>query len=147
MPDSIQQIIKVNEANKTYDSPDYLKAMKVYYEKYVARKVPWSADVDSAFSQEGENVYLYMEGPSEFTITGTIMNYDRTGQLGQFKIPVLYIVGEFDEAGPATVQYYHSITPGSQIAVIKGAGHITMQDNTEQHNQVLESFLDSCDKK
>ena len=147
LPDSIQEIIKVNEANKTYDSPDYARAMKVYYEKYVARKVPWSADVDSAFSQLGTNVYMYMEGPSEFTITGTIMNYDRTGQLGQFKIPVLYIVGEFDEAGPATVQYYHSITPGSQIAVIKGAGHITMQDNTEQHNQVLESFLDSCDKK
>jgi len=147
LPDSIQQLIKVNEANKTYDSPDYARAMKVYYEKYVGRKVPWSADVDSAFAQMGTSVYMYMEGPSEFTITGTLKDYDRTPQLGQFKIPVLYIVGEFDEAAPATVQFYHSITPGSQIAIIKGAGHLTMQDNTKQHNEVLQAFLDSVDRK
>ncbi len=146
LPDSIQQIIKVNEAAKTYDSPDYQRAMQVYYEKYVARKVPWSADVDSAFSQEGTAVYMYMEGPSEFTITGTIKNYDRTPDLGKLKLPVLYMVGEYDEANPETSKYYQSLTPGAQLAVIKNAGHLTMQDNPEQHNQVLAAFLDSCDK-
>jgi len=147
LPDSIQQIIKVNEAAKTYDSPDYQRAMKVYYEKYVARKVPWSADVDSAFSQEGENVYLYMEGPSEFTITGTIKTYDRTPDLGKLKLPVLYIVGDNDEANPETTKYYQSLTPGAKLAIIKNAGHLTMQDNTEQHNQVLAEFLDSMERR
>lgn len=147
LPDSIQQIIKVNEAGKTYDSPDYQRAMKVYYEKYVARKVPWSADVDSAFSQIGTNVYMYMEGPSEFTITGTLKTYDRTPDLGKLKLPVLYIVGDNDEANPETSRYYQSLTPGSRLAVIKNAGHLTMQDNAGQHNQVLAAFLDSCEKK
>ena len=146
LPDSIQQIIKVNEANKTYDSPDYQRAMKVYYEKYVARKTPWSADVDSAFSQEGANVYLYMEGPSEFTITGTIKTYDRTPDLGKLKLPVLYIVGDNDEANPETTKYYQSLTPGAKLAIITNAGHLTMQDNKEQHNQVLTAFLDSIEK-
>jgi proline-specific peptidase len=145
LPDSIQEIIKTNEANKTYDSPDYLRAMKVYYEKYVARKTPWSADIDSAFSQEGQ-VYLYMEGPSEFTITGTIKNYDRTPDLGKLKLPVLYIVGDNDEANPETTKYYQSLTPGAKLAVITNGGHLTMQDNPEQHNQVVAAFLDSCDR-
>ena len=147
LPDSIQQIIKVNEANKTYDSPDYQRAMKVYYEKYVARKVPWSADVDSAFSQIGTNVYMYMEGPSEFTITGTLKTYDRTPDLGKLKLPVLYIVGDNDEANPETTRYYQSLTPGAKLAIIKNAGHLTMQDNQAEHNQVLAAFLDSCDKR
>lgn len=145
LPDSIQEIIKVNEAHKTYDSPDYQRAMKIYYEKYVARKTPWSADIDSAFSQQGQ-VYLYMEGPSEFTITGTIKNYDRTPDLGKLKLPVLYIVGDNDEANPETTKYYQSLTPGAQLAVISNAGHLTMQDNPAQHNQALTAFLDSCDK-
>lgn len=147
LPDSIQEMIKVNEANKTYDSPDYQRAMKVYYEKYVARKLPWSADVDSALSdhQEGTNVYMYMEGPSEFTITGTLKTYDRTPDLGKLKLPVLYIVGDNDEANPETTKYYQSLTPGAKIVVIKNAGHLTMQDNPEQHNQALAAFLDSCD--
>ena len=146
LPDSIQQIIKVNEANKTYDSPDYQRAMKVYYEKYVARKVPWSADIDSAFSQTGTNVYMYMEGPSEFTITGTIKNYDRTPDLCKLKLPVLYIVGEYDEANPETSKYYQSLTPGSKLAIIKNAGHISMQDNTEEHNKAVAQFLDSIER-
>lgn len=145
LPDSIQQLIQVNEANKTYNDPGYLRAMKVYYEKYVARKVPWSADIDSAFSQEG-SVYLYMEGPSEFTITGTIKNYDRTPDLGKLKLPVLYIVGDNDEANPETTRYYQSLTPGAKLVIINNAGHLTMQDNPEQHNQALAAFLDSCDK-
>ncbi len=146
LPDSLQQIIRINEANKTYDSPDYARAMKYYYEKYVARKVPWSADIDSSFTQIGGNVYLYMEGPSEFTITGTIKDYDRTGQLPMIKIPTLFIAGEFDEAPPSTVQYYSSLTPGSKFQVIKGAGHMTMQDNAADHNKVVEEFLESNEK-
>lgn len=149
LPDSIQQIIKVNEENKTYDNADYKRAMKVYYEKYVARKVPWSADVDSALSptKMGFDVYMYMEGPSEFTITGTLKTYDRTPDLGKLKLPVLYIVGDMDEANPETTKYYQSLTPGAKLEIIKNAGHLTMQDNPEQHNLALKSFLDSCDRK
>jgi proline iminopeptidase len=149
LPDSLQEMIRVSETNKTYDSPDYQKALKVYYEKYVARKVPWSADIDSALDPHlmGENVYLYMEGPSEFTITGTIKTYDRTADLAKLKLPVLYIVGDNDEANPETTKYYQSLTPGAKLAVIENAGHLTMQDNPVQHNQVLSAFLDSCDKK
>ena len=149
LPDSFQQMIKVNEEAKTYDNADYQRALKVYYEKYVARKLPWSADVDSALSptQLGYNVYLYMEGPSEFTITGTIKTYDRTPDLGKLKLPVLYIVGDHDEANPETSKYYQSLTPGAKLETIQNAGHLTMQDNPEQHNRVLAAFLDSCDRK
>ena len=43
-----------------------------------------------------------MQGPSEFTISGTLKAYDVT-RSGDFKVPTLYTVGQFDEADPPTI--------------------------------------------
>lgn len=146
LPDSIQSAVRTHGANKTYDSPEYQNAVEVYYQHFVARKLPWSADIDSTFMQLGKS-YEYMWGPSEFTATGSLKNYDRTNRLGEFKIPTLFITGEFDEARPETVQFYQSLVPGAKFEVIKGAAHITMQDKPEENNQAISGFLNSLEKK
>jgi len=147
LPDSVQNAIHVNEENKTYDAPSYQQAVQIFYEHFVARKLPWSADIDSSISQAGMNVYQYMNGPSEFTVTGQLKNYDRTNRLSEIKVPVLFIAGEYDEALPSTVQYYQSLLPGAKFTEIANAGHLTMQDNPEENNKVIKDFLDSLGKK
>jgi proline iminopeptidase len=146
LPDSIQQTIRVNEQNKTYDAPAYKQAVQVYYEHFMARKLPWSPDIDSAFSQIGKS-YEYMWGPSEFTATGELKTYDRTNRLGEIKVPTLFTAGEFDEARPSTVKYYQSLVPGAKFEMIKGSGHLTMQDKPEENNKVIADFLDSIESK
>ena len=144
LPDSIQQAIRTNEKNKTFDSPAYQKAVQVYYQTFVGRKLPWSADTDSSFVQMGKS-YTYMWGPSEFTATGELKNYDRSDRLKEFKVPTLFITGEFDEACPATVRYYQRQVPGAKMEVIKGAGHLTTQDEPAQTNQAVKDFLASLE--
>ncbi len=146
LPDSVQKAIRTNEQNKTYDTPEYQKAVEIYYQHFLARKLPWSKDIDSAFMQMGEKVYMYMGGPSEFTMTGPLKDYDRTNRLNEIKVPTLFITGEFDEAQPSTVKYYQSLVPGAQFAMIDGAGHLTMQDNPEQNIKVITDFLNSLEK-
>jgi proline iminopeptidase len=141
LPDSIQKAIRTNELTKTYDAPAYKQAVKYYYEHFLARKLPWSPDIDSAFSQIGEKVYTYMGGASEFTMTGPLKDYDRTKRLPEIKVPTLFITGEFDEARVPTVKYYQSLVPGAKFAMITNAGHMTMQDNAEQNIQVINDFL------
>ncbi len=145
--DTIQRAIITNEKNKTFTAPEYQKAVQVYYEHFLARKLPWSTDIDSAFSQMGKNVYEYMGGPSEFTMIGPLKDYDRTNRLGEIKVPTLFITGEFDEARPATVKYYTSLVPGAKYAEIKDAGHMTMQDNALQNIKVIRDFLAGIEAK
>lgn len=147
LPDSIQQAIRINEKTKTYDAPEYQQAIQIYYQNFVARKLPWSVDMDSSFSQMGENIYKYMGGPSEFTITGELKNYDRTNRLGEIKVPTLFITGEFDEARPSTVKYYQSLVPGAKFALIENSGHLTTQDNADQNIRVITDFLNSIENK
>lgn len=141
LSDSVQSAIRVNERDKTYDSPAYKLAIQIYYQLFVARKLPWSADVDSSFAQMGANVYNYMGGPSEFTMTGPLKDYDRTNRLKEIKIPTLFITGEFDEARPSTVKYYQSLVPGAKFELIEDAAHMTMQDNPEKNIKVIRNFL------
>lgn len=144
LPDSIQQAVKVNEQSKSYSNPVYQQAVQVYYQNFVARKLPWSSDMDSCFLQTGQS-YQYMWGPSEFTATGSLKTYDRTNRLGEIRVPTLFIAGEFDEARPSTVKYYQSLVPGAKFELIEGAGHLTMQDKPEQSNKVIFDFLDSIE--
>ncbi len=141
LPDSIQQAIRTNELNQTYAAPEYQQAIQVFYQNFVARKLPWSADIDSTFAQMGVNVYQHMGGPSEFTIVGALKTYDRTARLGEIKVPTLFITGEFDEARPSTVRYYQSLVPGAKFTIIEGAAHLTMQDRPAENNKAIVDFI------
>ena len=141
LPDSIQLAIKINVENGTYDSPEYQQAINVYYQNFVARKLPWDANMDSTFSEANSEIYNYMWGPSEFTATGNLKDYERCDKLAKIEIPTLFVCGEYDEARPSTVQYYQSLTPGSKFTMIKDAAHVTMHDNPKQDIQVIGNFL------
>jgi proline iminopeptidase len=144
LSDSAQRAIRVREAEKQFDAPDYQAALEEFYGKYVwLRPVP--ADLDSIMSSMNEGIYNYMQGPSEFTITGTLKHYDATSFLPQVKVPTLYTVGEFDEANPTTIKRFADLTPGARYVVIPDAAHITPWDNPDAMLKAVREFLLAAD--
>jgi pimeloyl-ACP methyl ester carboxylesterase len=92
---------------------------------------PSRADLDSTVKTANQTIYKYMQGPSEFTITGTLKRYDATPFLKDVTVPTLYTVGEFDEANPDIIRKHAAMTPGATVVVVPGAGHITTWDNPQ----------------
>lgn len=144
LPDSAQRAIRLREADGNFAAPDYQAALANFYGRYVWRR-PVQADLDSTFQTVNQAIYNYMQGPSEFTITGTLKRYDATPFLPQVQVPTLYTVGEFDEANPVTVQHFADITPGARVAVIAGAAHITTWDAPQEMFAVVRDFLRRAD--
>ena len=150
LPDSVQQIINYSDQNQTYSTPEYQRAVEIYYHHFLRRIDDTLKEVDSTKNSPIENVYdvyQYMWGPSEFKATGTLKNYNRLEYLPKISVPVLLTCGEFDEARPATVKYYKSLIPRSKFIEIKNSGHVTMNDNTKDNNQAIGDFLIKLDKK
>lgn len=145
LPDSIQAVVSEHEAAGTYEDPAYQDAVGVFYAAYLARAQPWSPDVDSAFAFANFDIYGTMWGPSEFTATGTLRDYDATGWIGEIDVPVLFTTGEFDEARPSTVRRQAALVPGAEMVVIPGAAHLTMHDNPDETNRVVGDFLRRVD--
>jgi len=144
LPDSMQRAIEVREASGEYDAPDYQAALMAFYGQYVWRH-PVEADLDSTFATVNEVIYNYMQGPSEFTITGTLKSYDATPFLPEVRVPVLYTVGEFDEANPELVKRFANATPDARMVVIPEAAHITTWDNPEANLAAVRTFLRDTD--
>ena len=144
LSDSAQKAIATREAEKNFTAPDYQAALGEFYGKYVWRH-PVQAELDSLTSTVNEGIYNYMQGPSEFTITGTLKTYDATPFLQRVKVPVLFTVGEFDEADPPTVKRQAQMTPAATYAVIAGAAHIVQWDNPDETYRVVRDFLKAVD--
>ncbi len=145
LPDSLQRAIKEAESTGKYDSPGYLNAIGQFYITYIYRH-PVQEDVDSTLSTINESMYTYMQGPSEFTITGTLKDYDVTSFLPGIKVPTLITVGEFDEVGPELVRNFADKIPGAKFTLFNGSAHITMWDAREENLRTVREFLNSVDK-
>ncbi|MEP7002792.1 MAG: proline iminopeptidase-family hydrolase [bacterium] len=130
LPDSFQRAVKTREAEKKYDAPDYQAALQAFYAKYVWLS-PVQADLDSTMQQVNQSIYNFMQGPSEFTITGTLKRYDATGFLKNVKVPTLFTVGDVDEADPVTIKKHAAMVPDANAIVIPGAAHMTTWDNPQ----------------
>lgn len=144
LPDSMQRAIATREAEGAFDAPDYQAALGEFYGRYVWRH-PVPADLDSLMSSVNQAIYNYMQGPSEFTITGTLKRYDATPFLKEVKVPMLFTVGEFDEADVPTVKRHAAMAPDARVAVIPGAAHLVQWDAPEATNEAVRAFLRMAD--
>lgn len=146
LPDSSRNAIAEAEASGRFDSPGYQAANAQFMEIYVMRR-PVQADWDSTVATVNEGIYGYMQGPSEFTITGTLKSYDATPFLRQITVPTLFTVGEFDEADPPTIRRQAAMVKGAEVAVIDSAAHLTTWDNPAQMVKVVRDFLRRADQE
>jgi proline iminopeptidase len=144
LPDSAQRAVARAEAAHKYDAPDYQNAINAFYALYLFRH-PVQADLDSTFASFNQEIYNYMQGPSEFTITGTFKDWNITAFLPQIGVPTLLTVGEFDEVGPELVKDFAARIPGARFEQLSGAAHLTTWDARDQMVKVVRDFLRSAD--
>jgi Predicted hydrolases or acyltransferases (alpha/beta hydrolase superfamily) len=84
-----------------------------------------------------------MNGPNEFTITGTIKDYDATQELYKINLPCLITVGKYDEVTPKVAQSIHERIKRSKLVVFENSSHLAMWEEREKYMQVVRDFLDS----
>lgn len=138
--------IMQSETDGRYDSAEYQEALMEFYKKHVCRLEEWPGYLNEAFADLNMDLYLYMWGPSEFTVTGTLRSYDRVDQLANIEIPTLFTCGEHDEASPATCKYYQNHLPNSKLHILEGASHEHHIEKTEEYLKIVRSFLEDVEK-
>jgi len=144
LPDSLQQAIEKAETSGNFQDPLYQEAMNQFYSLYLVQR-PIQADMDSTWATYNAGIYIYMQGPSEFTITGKLKNYNSTSFLSQIKVPALFTVGEFDEVGPELVKSFADKVPNSRYILFAGSAHMTPWDARGENVKAVQDFLNSVD--
>ncbi len=141
LPDDVNACIDRHEASGFTGCPEYQAAMLVYYRRHVCRLDPWPDELERAFATQGAPVYQTMWGPSEFTATGNLREFDRSSRLGELTVPTLWTCGRHDEATPETVAWYSSLQPGSELIVFEASSHLAHLEERRRYNQAVSAWL------
>ncbi len=141
LPQEEQEIINRCEAAEEFSSSQYQDAMMTFYRRHVCRLEQWPECLNRSLEKMNFAIYEYMWGPSEFTITGTLKNYERVDRLKEIKVPVLFTCGIYDEATPETTAYYRQNLPGSELYVFENASHEHHLERPEEYLRVVRDFL------
>ncbi|MCX5812096.1 MAG: proline iminopeptidase-family hydrolase [Proteobacteria bacterium] len=146
-PEDIQKTILKSEASGNFDSPEYQDAIMAYYERHVCCLDSRPDCLNRTIEKMGHAVYEYMWGPSEFTMSGTLKDYERAERLKEITVPVLFTCGQYDEATPAATMYYQSMLPGSEIVVFENASHNHHIEKPEEYLAAVRNFLGGVEKR
>ena len=82
-----------------------------------------------------------MNGPSEFTVSGTLKNWDIMDRLSEITVPALLVGGRYDECTPGHLAEMHRRIAGSQLATIEDASHLCFAEQPETFNALVNKFL------
>ncbi len=141
-----RQVIRQHEADGFTACPEYQAAILGFYRKHVCRLSPWPPGFERSFAEAGYQVYNTMNGPSEFTVTGTLKTWDIMDRLGEIRIPTLLVGGRYDECTPGHLADMHQRIPGSQLHVIEDASHLCFAEQPSEFNALVNNFFDGTDR-
>ena len=142
LPPKVRATIAKYEALEDYRNPKYLAAVDVFYRRYVCRLPVWPREVTYSFEHLSGPVYFTMNGPNEFTIIGTIKDWDVTDRLPTIHVPTLVTVGRYDEVTPRVAESIHRGIQGSKLVRFEKSAHLAMWEERAHYIEVLRDFLD-----
>jgi proline-specific peptidase len=144
LPAAVQETLVRHERVGSTDSVEYQQAMLVFYERHVCRRKPWPDPVRRSIDQLMANpeVYLTMNGPSEFYVTGTLRDWSVLERLGEIQVPTLVTCGRHDECTPEMSTETARAIPGAELAVFEESAHFAQAEEPEHYRQVVGRFLE-----
>ena len=144
MESSVLNEIRALEADNDFGNPRYMEILiPNFYEKHVCR-IPakdWPEPMSRSLNQTNQSLYVTMQGPSEFGLSGKLEQWNRMDDLKHIKVPTLVIGATHDTMDPAYMEKMaNNMENGSFLLCPKGS-HMCMYDDQERYMFGLIKFL------
>ncbi|MBL7011238.1 MAG: proline iminopeptidase-family hydrolase [Candidatus Marinimicrobia bacterium] len=149
MPPEVLAEIKQLEANKDYGNPRYMELLiPHHYEQHILRMPAdtWPDEVNNAFAHINQEMYVAMQGPSEFGASGLLEFWDRKNDLKDIKTRSLVIGASHDTMDPAHMEWMSNELANGSFLLCKKGSHMAMWDDTDTYANGIIKFLFSNSK-
>jgi proline iminopeptidase len=143
--------IRSLEAAEDYGNPRYSELIYThYYPKHVIRMPidEWPNPVNRALGKINYDMYLAMQGPSEFGVAGDakLKNWDRTAELVKISVPTLSIGGAHDTMDPKHMEWMATQFQNGRYLHCPNGSHWSMYDDQENYFKGLITFINDVDQ-
>jgi len=144
MDQAVLSEIKQLEAEGDIDNPRYEQLlMEHHYLLHVCR-LPldeWPDPVQRGLAHINPSVYVPMQGPSELGLSGTLLNWDLSGDLGNIDVPTLTIGATHDTMDPQHMRWMSEQLPQGSYLHCPHGSHLSQYDDPQHYFPGLIDFL------
>jgi proline iminopeptidase len=138
--------IKAIEARGEYESPRYLELLiPSFYHAHICRLTEWPDAVNRTFARLNRQIYVLMQGPSEFGASGLLENWDRKADLPKLAMPTLVIAGAHDTMDPEHMRWVSTQVQHGSFLLCPNGSHLSMWDDQQTYVHGLLDFLEAVD--
>src|SRR5262249_53488790 len=115
-------------------------AEEEFFRRHICRLDPKPEVLKRGRAKRGEQVYRTRGGPNEFTVTGTLKEWDVIERLGEIQVPTLITSGRHDECTPALVEPLHRGIAGSEWVLFEQSAHMPYLEEPERYVEIVGGF-------
>ncbi|MBM4169732.1 MAG: alpha/beta fold hydrolase [Ignavibacteria bacterium] len=148
MDPAVLKQIRVMEAKGDFGNPKYMELLMTHYYVQHILRLPieqWPDPVVRAFNKINQDVYVLMQGPSEFGIAGRLAEWDRSKDLPKITVPTLVVGAQYDTMDPEHMKWMASQVEHGSYLYCSNGSHMCMYDDQETYMQGLIKFIKSVD--
>ncbi|MGI6217540.1 MAG: proline iminopeptidase-family hydrolase [Coriobacteriales bacterium] len=145
LPREMQKALEQADEDGDYERKEVKEASAEYYRRHVSL-IPENERPDGLHNPGpdpvGDECYHFMQGMSEFVVTGHLKGWSIVDQLGQIDIPTLVTSGGADECTPVIAKQVADGIPNARWELFEGGTHWVHGEQSERYNALVEEFLE-----
>ena len=140
--------IKQIEAKKDYNNPRYTELLiPNFYHKHFCRLENWPDAVNRSIKHMNPVIYTMMQGPSEFSASGRLLNWDRKADLKNITVPTLMIGAQYDTMDPKAMEEQSKLVKNGSYLHCPNGSHLAMWDDQQTYMKGVIKWIKEVDGK
>ncbi|HEY6956797.1 MAG TPA: proline iminopeptidase-family hydrolase [Flavisolibacter sp.] len=153
MDPKVLREIRDIEARKDFSNPRYEELlMPNFYQQHICRLKEWPDPVVRAFAhmdntKVSKQIYVIMQGPSEFGLSGRLLNWDIKNRLKEIKIPTLMVGAKYDTMDPRAMEEQSKMVQNGHYLYCSNGSHLSMWDDQKTFMDGVIKFIKDVDAK
>jgi proline iminopeptidase len=130
-PEILQEIRDI-EAKNDFSNPRYMELLiPHFYKEHICRMKEWPDGLNRAMKHANGEIYVMMQGPSEFGISGRLANWDIKQRLHEITVPTLMIGAKYDTMDPKAMEEQSKLVKNGQYLYCPNGSHLSMWDDQQ----------------
>ncbi len=150
LPPAVFDSIKAIEAAKDFSNPKYMELLMPYHYATHICRIPiadWPDPVNRGLNHVNPDIYVLMQGPSEFGASGRLLHWDRKADMPKIKVPTLSIGATHDTMDPAHMEWIAKTVQKGRFLLCPNGSHMAMWDDQVTYMNGLIGFMKDVDKE
>ncbi len=144
-PDVYAEIKKL-EADNDYANPRYMELLiPNFYNKHICRLPEWPEAMNRSMKHLNGDIYTMMQGPSEFGVSGRLVNWDIKSRLKEIKVPTLMIGAKYDTMNPKSMEEQSKLVAKGRYHYCPNGSHLSMWDDQQVFMSGVIEFIKDVD--